>query len=57
MDIVADLQAMNEDDPKPLESPVAKQPTKIFLNKNNEFLEKEISFFINNLRNVSFELL
>ena len=25
-------------------------PTKLFLNKNNEFLEKEISFFITNLR-------
>lgn len=51
MDIVADLRAMNEEETK-TEEEVPVQPTKIFLNKNNEFLEKEISFFITNLRNV-----
>ena len=51
MDIVADLQAMNSDEETPAPE-VPQQPTRIFLNKNNEFLEKEISFFINNLRKV-----
>ena len=51
MDIVSDLQAMNEDEENQEEE--NPQPTRIFLNKNNEFLEKEISFFITNLRNVS----
>lgn len=52
MEIVSDLQAMSLEEEKQLESDVPVQPTRIFLNKNNEFLEKEISFFINNLRNV-----
>jgi hypothetical protein len=51
MEIVSDLQSMNEEeDEKKLEE--VQQPVRIFLNKNNEFLEKEISFFITNLRNV-----
>ena len=54
MDIVSDLQAMNEDEEKQEED--QPQPTRIFLNKNNEFLEKEISFFITNLRNVRAEM-
>lgn len=57
MDIVADIQAMNLEEEKQLESVVPPQPTRIFLNKNNEFLEKEISFFITNLRNVSLSVL
>lgn len=52
MDIVADLQAMNMDEEKEPDQEVPQQPTRIFLNKKNEFLEKEISFFITNLRNV-----
>jgi hypothetical protein len=51
MEIVSDLQSMNEEEnEKKLEE--VQQPVRIFLNKNNEFLEKEISFFITNLRNV-----
>jgi len=53
MDIVADLQAMNAEEEPISEEEPPKQPTKIFLNKKNEFLEKEISFFISNLRKVS----
>ena len=57
MDIVFDLQKTEEENQERslLETP--QQPTKIFLNKNNEFLEKEISFFISNLRNVNYFLL
>ena len=53
MDIVNDLQAMNsEEEVKSPDLELPKQQTRIFLNKNNEFLEKEISFFITNLRKV-----
>ena len=53
MDIVADLQAMNAEEEPISEEEPPKQLPKIFLNKKNEFLEKEISFFISNLRKVS----
>lgn len=53
MDIVSDLQEMNsEEEVKSPDLEVPQQKTRIFLNKNNEFLEKEISFFIINLRKV-----
>ena len=53
MDIVNDLQAMNsEEEVKSPDFELPKPQTRIFLNKNNEFLEKEISFFITNLRKV-----
>ena len=52
MDIANDLA--NEDEDSKEESTSVPQPApKLFLNKNNEFLEKEISFFITSLRNVS----
>ena len=55
MDIVSDLQAMNmeEEEEKQLSPEKKEAPSRIFLNKNTEFLEKEISFFITNLRKVS----
>lgn len=48
MDIANDLRAGMEE--QSAETEPVQQPAKIFLNKNNEFLEKEISFFITNLR-------
>jgi hypothetical protein len=51
MDIVSDLQDGEEDVTQSMSESSPKQ-VKLFLNKNNEFLEKEISFFISNLRNV-----
>lgn len=53
MEIVNDLQKSEDESTGSAVLESAQQPTKIFLNKNNEFLEKEISFFISNLRNVS----
>ncbi|CAI2363532.1 unnamed protein product [Moneuplotes crassus] len=50
MDIVADLQAMNLEEETKEDPSETKTPSRIFLNKNTEFLEKEISFFITNLR-------
>lgn len=51
MEIASDLRSSLQDETPIPEPP---KPIKIFLNKNNEFLEKEISFFISNLRNVLF---
>lgn len=49
MEILSDLQASSPE-PEPVVAPAAPEIPKFMYNKNNEFLETEINFFITQLR-------